>query len=89
MKEVPEKVYVELHVDDLYFRCDAELPTHMQLKDLKKGLLTLLREKEQRRFSSVREISVSYRGSPIPDTKTLADIGAWDGSILALDITEQ
>ena len=88
MKEVPEKAYVEVHVDDLYFRCDAELPTKMQLPNLKKGLFTLLREKEPRRFSDVKDILILYNGSPIPDDKALADLGAWDGSILKLELID-
>lgn len=87
-RTLPEKVLVELHMEELYFQRDAELPAQMPLLDLKRGLLTLLQEKEPKRFSNIGAIAILYNGAVIPDTKTLADIGAWDGSILTLEATK-
>lgn len=81
---IPEKVIVELILADLDFRRDAELPTQMPIEDIREGLLTLLREREPKKFSKIKGITIAFRGKQLPDDTTLAAVGAWDGSTLEL-----
>lgn len=83
-ERIPEKVIVELVLADIDFRRDAELPTQMPIRNLREGLLVLLREREPKKFSKVNGITISFREKRLPDNTTLAAVGAWDGSILEL-----
>lgn len=83
---VPEKILVELKATILDYQKDALLPSQMKISDIRKGLLRLLRAKEKR-FSKVQELSIDYNRERLPDEKTLAECGIWDGSILELQIT--
>ena len=69
---------------DLDFRRDAELPTQMPIEDVREGLLRLLREREPKKFSKIKGITIAFRGKQLPDDTTLAAVGAWDGSKLEL-----
>ena len=83
-KDIPQKVIVELVCFELDFRRDAELPVAMKVRELRKGLLVLLKQFEPKRFSRVREIMLSFQETDLPDDATLMSVGAWDGSVLEI-----
>lgn len=81
---IPNSVWVEIQFPDLDYKRDALLPTQMPISELKAGLLTLLKNRESRRFSKIESISILYNGKVLPDDATFASKGIWDGSVLVL-----
>ncbi len=82
--DIPEKVIVCLNDEVRGFARDAELPSRMPFEELRKGLLKLLRSKEPAYYAGCERLEISYEGVQVGDRQTLASIGAWEGSRLAL-----
>ena len=83
-RKIPEKVIVCLQDSVRNYRTDAELPSQMLIPDLRKGILALLKEYEPGKYAACTEISLSFNGSSLRDSQTLASQGIWDGSVLEI-----
>lgn len=87
---IPDQVNVELRIhargNPVVFPYDAMLPTHMNCELLKNGLTRLISQVASDLLDNASIEEISFRGKPMSPDSTLADIGAWDGSTLELNV---
>lgn len=86
MNRIPEKVIVSLQDRGRSFSCDAELPSSMHGAALKQGLLRLLKEKLPSKYAGCTTLSIVVNNKELGNRETLADVAAWDGTILVLTV---
>ena len=79
----PEKITVYLTDRGKRFRSDAEIPSDMDVRRLKIGLLRLLRDLNIY-TNEVDNLRLYYEGRELDDTDTLAKRQIWDGSTIEI-----
>ena len=91
--KIPDQVTVELLIHargkSSVFPYDAILPTHMKCEQLKIGLARIISQVDPNQLDNISIKEISFQGKPILPDRTLADIGAWDGSTLELNLGGQ
>ena len=81
---IPERVLVSLQDRESGFQSDAELPSHMPASKLSVGLLRLLQSHEPGRYSGCTKLDIWIGDRKLSNDQTLASVGAWDGTVLAI-----
>ncbi|MCL2671189.1 MAG: EsaB/YukD family protein [Clostridiales bacterium] len=67
------------------FAGDFELPAQLPAHELCPMLLDTIRAMEVPGFHDWSRVRLAFNGARIEDGDCLADLGAWDGSILQMD----
>ncbi|MCL2298912.1 MAG: EsaB/YukD family protein [Firmicutes bacterium] len=74
---MPEKFIVTVACDS--FTVDLEIPSGQPVGEFRRKLLEILQSLGGRAFPGM---ALSFNGRAIPDSRSLADVGAFDGSII-------
>ena len=83
---VCEEVIVTLNFSDPVCSYDVELPSFMNIYDLKKKLLETLRLMDARLFLRADSIELFYNDSKLKNEYTLANYGIWDGNYIEVKV---
>ena len=67
------------------FEADIEIPSRLTFGEMKGKLLEILKTLNEDKFRGWRGCSLRYKGRFIAEDKTLAAVGAFDGSKLIIE----
>ena len=77
-----EEVIITLNISDPACSYDMELPSFMNIGELRKKLLETLRIMDARRFASMADVELTYNGQRLDEKSSLANYGIWDGNCI-------
>jgi hypothetical protein len=71
------------------FEADLEIPSRLAFADIKDKLLEILKILDEHEFRDWSAFSLRHRGRILADGESLADIGAFDGARVAVEMKRQ
>ena len=80
----PENMIVTLQIG--FNSYDMELPSFMLIKDLMPKITETFRCMAPDEYGSLSHLFLLHKGKALPDEKSLAACGIWDGSILKAEV---
>ena len=81
---MPESFIVTIANDSGSFQIDLEIPSGLVFAEMKEKLLEILRNVGEQDFFGWQDCALRYKNHILSGDETLADVGAFDGSRLAV-----
>ena len=84
---IPDKFIVTVVSGE--FEADLEIPSQVVFGKIKDKLLEVLKMLDEKKFRPGQVCSLRYRGRVLLDSETPASVGAFDGSRLIANLTNE
>ena len=85
---MPDNIIVTIQLLTLGYEFDLEIPTELTFGEFKPLLLDMLKQRSTNRhlFQNCRDLNLGFNGNSVSQYETPAQIGAFDGSRLTVDL---